>query len=134
MEGKEKLSSRLTAAIFKDLRLEIKELRKYQLIFVTAEEVLSKKINKDRKLPYRFTPLHVIGTVISQRNKRQTSLSKPRTGINDWRNKYIPLHICKLDLSRKINLKKKSHNFSNLSGLATTKVLRSPLKAKHVFV
>ena len=30
MEGKEKLSSRLTAAILKDLRLEIKELRKYQ--------------------------------------------------------------------------------------------------------
>ena len=49
MEGKEKLSSRLTAAIFKDLRLEIKELRKYQLIFVTAEEVLSKKINKGQK-------------------------------------------------------------------------------------
>ena len=66
MEGKEKLSSRLTAAILKDLRLEIKELRKYQLIFVTAEEVLSKKINKDRKLPYRFNPLHVIGTIISQ--------------------------------------------------------------------
>ena len=50
MEGKEKLSSRLTAAIFKDLRLEIKELRKYQLIFVTAEEVLSKKINKRQKI------------------------------------------------------------------------------------
>lgn len=49
MEGKEKLPSRLTAAIFKDLRLEIKELRKYQLIFVTAEEVLSKKINKGQK-------------------------------------------------------------------------------------
>ena len=38
MEGKEKLSSRLTAAILKDLRLEIK-----------AEEVLSKKINKRQK-------------------------------------------------------------------------------------
>ena len=49
MEGKEKLSSRLTAAILKDLRLEIKECRKYQLIFVTTKEVLSKKTNKRQK-------------------------------------------------------------------------------------
>ena len=49
MEGKGKLSSRFTAAILKDLRLEIKELRKYQLIFLTVEEALSKKINKRQK-------------------------------------------------------------------------------------
>ena len=69
---KEKLSNRLTAAILKDLRLEIEQCSKYQLIFVTANEVLSrpflfwlKKIKKKRKLPYRFTLLHVISTVIS---------------------------------------------------------------------
>ena len=69
---KEKLSNRLTAAILKDLRLEIEQFCKYQLIFVTAEGVLSepflfwlKKIKKKRKLPYRSTPLRVIGTVIS---------------------------------------------------------------------
>ena len=66
---KEKLS---TAAILKDLRLEIEQCSKYQLIFVTAKEVLSrpflfwlKKIKKKRKLPYRFSLLHVISTVIS---------------------------------------------------------------------
>ena len=41
---KEKLSNRLTAAILKEFRLENMECRKYQLIFVTAEEVLSKPI------------------------------------------------------------------------------------------
>ena len=72
MEEKEKLSNRLTAAILKDLRLEIEQCSKYQLIFVTAKEVLSKpflfwlkKRKKKRKLPYRFTLLHVISTVIS---------------------------------------------------------------------
>ena len=73
MEEKEKLSNRLTVAILKDLHLEIEQCSKYQLIFVTAEEVLSKPFlfwlkkikKKERKLPYRFTPLHVIGTVIS---------------------------------------------------------------------
>ena len=72
MEEEEKLSNRLTAAILKDLRLEIEQCSKYQLIFVTAKEVLSKpflfwlkKIKKKRKLPYRFTLLHVISTVIS---------------------------------------------------------------------
>ena len=38
------LSNRLTAAILKDFRLENMECSKYQLIFVTAEEVLSKPI------------------------------------------------------------------------------------------
>ena len=72
MEEKEKMSNRLTAAILKDLRLEIEQCSQYQLIFVTAEGVLSepflfwlKKIKKKRKLPYRSTPLHVIGNVIS---------------------------------------------------------------------
>ena len=56
MEEKEKLSNRLTAAILKDLRLEIEQCSKYQLIFVTAKEVLSKpflfwlkKIKKEKK-------------------------------------------------------------------------------------
>ena len=55
MEGK--LSNRLTTAILKDCRLENIECRKYQLIFVTAEEVLSKpflswlKKKKKKKLP-----------------------------------------------------------------------------------
>ena len=106
---KEKLSNRLTAAILKDLRLEIEQCSKYQLIFVAAKEVLSKpfffwlkKIKKKRKLPYRFTLLHVISTVISinvrsllfsiiptnkkrnhNKNKRQTVQSKPRAGIHD---------------------------------------------------
>ena len=109
MEEEEKLSNRLTAAILKDLRLEIEQCSKYQLIFVTAKEVLSKpflfwlkKIKKKRKLPYRFTLLHVISTVISinvrsllfsiiptnkkrnhNKNKRQTVQSKPRAGIHD---------------------------------------------------
>ena len=63
MEEKEKLSNRLTAAILKDLRLEIEQCSQYQLIFVTAEGVLSepflfwlKKIKKKRKLPYHSTP------------------------------------------------------------------------------
>ena len=54
---KEKLSNRLTAAILKEFRLENMECSKYQLIFVTAEEVLSKPflfwLNK--KLFHRFT-------------------------------------------------------------------------------
>ena len=57
-QKKKKLSNRLTAAILKDLRLEIEQCSKYQLIFVTAKEVLSKpflfwlkKIKKKRKLP-----------------------------------------------------------------------------------
>ena len=37
MEEEEKLSNRLTAAILKDLRLEIEQCSKYQLIFVTGE-------------------------------------------------------------------------------------------------
>ena len=37
-----KFSSRLTAVILKDFRLEVIERSKYYLIFVTAEEVLSK--------------------------------------------------------------------------------------------
>ena len=37
-----KFSSRLTAVILKDFCLEVIERRKYYLIFVTAEEVLSK--------------------------------------------------------------------------------------------
>ena len=37
-----KFSSRLTAVILKDFRLEVIEHSKYYLIFVTAEEVLSK--------------------------------------------------------------------------------------------
>ena len=36
MEEEEKLSNRLTAAILKDLRLEIEQCSKYQLIFVTG--------------------------------------------------------------------------------------------------
>ena len=42
MEEKENLLNRLMAAILKDSRLKNIECRKYQLIFVTAEEVLSK--------------------------------------------------------------------------------------------
>ena len=38
---KEELLNRLTAAILKDFPLENTECSKYQLIFVTAEEVLS---------------------------------------------------------------------------------------------
>ena len=44
MEEKEKLSNRLKAAILKDFRSENIECSKYQLIFVSAEEVLSKPI------------------------------------------------------------------------------------------
>ena len=71
MEEEEKLSNRLTVAILKDLRLEIEQCSKYQLIFATgggfveAISFLAEKIKKKRKLPYRFTPLHVISTVIS---------------------------------------------------------------------
>ena len=36
MEEEEKLSNRLTAAILKDLRLEIEQCSKYQLIFATG--------------------------------------------------------------------------------------------------
>ena len=54
---KEKLSNRLTAAILKEFRLENMEYSKYQLIFVTAEEVLSKPILfwLNKKLFHRFT-------------------------------------------------------------------------------
>ena len=54
---KEKLSNRLTAAILKEFRLENMECSKYQLIFVTAEEVLSKPILfwLNKKLFHRFT-------------------------------------------------------------------------------
>ena len=55
---KEKSSNRLTAAILKDFRLENMECCKYQLIFVTAEEVLSKPILfclKIKKLFHLFT-------------------------------------------------------------------------------
>ena len=54
----EKSSNRLTAAILKDFRLENMECCKYQLIFVTAEEVLSKPILfclKIKKLFHLFT-------------------------------------------------------------------------------
>ena len=44
MEEKEKLSNRLKAAILKDFRSENIDCGKYQLIFVSAEEVLSKPI------------------------------------------------------------------------------------------
>ena len=44
MEEKEKLSNRLKAAILKDFRSENIECSKYQLIFVSAKEVLSKTI------------------------------------------------------------------------------------------
>ena len=53
------LSNRLTAAILKDFRLENMECSKYQLIFVTAEEVLSKPIlfclKIKKKMFHRFT-------------------------------------------------------------------------------
>ena len=55
---KEKSSNRLTAAILKDFRLENMECCKYQLIFVTAKEVLSKPILfclKIKKLFHLFT-------------------------------------------------------------------------------
>ena len=54
---KEKLSNRLTAAILKEFRLENMECSKYQLIFVTAEDVLSKPILfwLNKKLFHRFT-------------------------------------------------------------------------------
>ena len=54
----EKSSNRLTAAILKDFRLENMECCKYQLIFVTAEEVLSKPTLfclKIKKLFHLFT-------------------------------------------------------------------------------
>ena len=41
---KKKILNRLTVAILKDFRLENMECSKYQLIFVTAEEVSSKPI------------------------------------------------------------------------------------------
>ena len=55
IEGK--LSNRLTAATLKDFRLENVVCSKYQLIFVSAEEVLSKPFLSwlKKKLPYRFT-------------------------------------------------------------------------------
>ena len=55
IEGK--LSNRLTAATLKDFRLENIVWGKYQLIFVSAEEVLSKPFLSwlKKKLPYRFT-------------------------------------------------------------------------------
>ena len=44
MEGKEELSNRLKAGILKDFRSENIVCSKYQLIFVSVEEVLSKFI------------------------------------------------------------------------------------------
>ena len=57
MEEKENLLNRLMAAILKDSRLKNIECRKYQLIFVTAEEVLSKPFLfwLKKKLPHHFT-------------------------------------------------------------------------------
>ena len=57
MEEKEKLSNRLKAAILKDFRSEYIECSKYQIIFVSAEEVLSKPILfwLKKKLFHRFT-------------------------------------------------------------------------------
>ena len=52
---KEKSSNRLTAAILKDFRSENMECSKYQLIFVTAEEVLSKPILFCLKIKNCFT-------------------------------------------------------------------------------
>ena len=52
------LSNRLTAAILKDFRLENMECSKYQLIFVTAEEVLSKPILFCLKIKKTVTPFH----------------------------------------------------------------------------
>ena len=55
---KEKSSNRLTAAILKDFRLENMECCKYQLIFVTAEEVLSKPILFCLKIKKTVSPFH----------------------------------------------------------------------------
>ena len=52
------LSNRLTAAILKDFRLENMECSKYQLIFVTAEEVLSKPILFCLKIKKTVSPFH----------------------------------------------------------------------------
>ena len=60
---KEKLLNRLTVAILKDFRLENMECSKYQLIFVTAEEVSSKPIlfclKKITVSPFHSLALHV---------------------------------------------------------------------------
>ena len=55
---KEKSSNRLTAAILKDFRLENMECCKYQLIFVTAKEVLSKPILFCLKIKKTVSPFH----------------------------------------------------------------------------
>ena len=54
---KKNLSVRLTAAVLKDFRSENKECGKYQLIFVTAEEVLSKPFlfSAENKMPHCST-------------------------------------------------------------------------------
>ena len=51
-----KVEIRLTVDVIKDFRLENIECSKYQLIFVTAEEVLSKPFlfPAGKKKPHRF--------------------------------------------------------------------------------
>ena len=55
--NEKKLSNRLTAALLKDCRLKDIENSKYQLIFATAEEVLSKPFLSwlKKKTAHRFT-------------------------------------------------------------------------------
>ena len=57
IKWKKKLSNRLMAVILKDFRSENLECSKNQLIFVTAEEVLSMPFlfRLKKKLPHRFT-------------------------------------------------------------------------------
>ena len=57
MEEKEKLSNRLKAAILKDFRSENIECSKYQLIFVSAEEVFfeTNSFLAKKKLFHHFT-------------------------------------------------------------------------------
>ena len=59
MEEKEKFWNRLKAAVLKDFRLENIECSKYQLIFVTAEEILLKPLKKKKnQSAAAFEPFH----------------------------------------------------------------------------
>ena len=63
-----KVEIRLREAVLKDFRLENIECSKYQLIILTAEEVLSKPFlfSAEKKKPHRFTHRLFVCLVLSE--------------------------------------------------------------------